>query len=83
MAGSIVSGYQQTMIAWFGIRGIGSVFYLMYALNHGVSGALAETLVNLTLATVAASILVHGISATPLMAWYGRHRRRLPGATGP
>lgn len=83
MAGSIVSSYQQTMIAWFGIRGIGSVFYLMYALNHGVSGALAETLVNLTLATVAASILVHGISATPLMDGYGRHKRSQPGGVSP
>ena len=24
-------------IAWFGIRGIGSIYYLMYAIAHGVS----------------------------------------------
>jgi NhaP-type Na+/H+ or K+/H+ antiporter len=24
------------MVAWFGIRGVGSMFYLMYAINHGL-----------------------------------------------
>ena len=45
---------QQTMIGWFGIRGIGSVFYLLFALHHGLPPRIAETLVSLTLWTVAA-----------------------------
>jgi NhaP-type Na+/H+ or K+/H+ antiporter len=61
---------QATMIAWFGIRGIGSVYYLLFALRHGLDPRIAETLVSLTLWTVAASIVVHGITAQPLMRHY-------------
>lgn len=28
--------------AWFGIRGIGPVYYLMYAVHHGLPRPLAE-----------------------------------------
>ena len=64
-------------MAWFGIRGIGSLFYLLFVLQHGVSGSLAQKLVSATLVCVAASIVLHGVSATPLMARYQK-RRRLP-----
>ena len=63
---------QRRLVMWFGIRGIGSVYYLMFALQHGVSGPLAERLVALTFTTVAASVVVHGISVTPLMRRYAR-----------
>jgi len=69
---------QRLMISWFGIRGIGSIYYLMYALNHGLSDALADTILGLTLATIAVSIVVHGVSVTPLMNFYtSRQERRL------
>jgi len=67
---------QRWLIGWFGIRGVGSIYYLMYALNHGVSGAVADQLVGLTLAVVVASIVLHGVSVTPLMAAYERRARR-------
>ncbi len=67
---------QRMLIGWFGIRGIGSVFYLLLALRHGVDGRIADTLVSLTLWTVAASIVVHGITAQPLMQRYAEWRRR-------
>lgn len=70
--GAGVSPLQQRMAAWFGIRGIGSVYYLMYAIAHGLDGKLAQTLSSLVLAVVAASIVVHGISVTPLMNLYSR-----------
>jgi NhaP-type Na+/H+ or K+/H+ antiporter len=72
MTGYPISRRQCAMIGWFGIRGVGSVFYLMYALHHGVSGPLAQELVTITLATVAVSIFAHGVSAVPLMKWYAR-----------
>jgi NhaP-type Na+/H+ or K+/H+ antiporter len=75
-AGEGLVGSQQAMIGWFGIRGIGSVFYLLFALRSGVEGALADTLVSLTLWTVAASIVAHGLTAQPLMQRYLRTRRR-------
>ena len=64
---------QRTMICWFGIRGIGSIFYLMFAIRHGLSEPLAQQLITLTLVTVAVSIVVHGVSVLPLMKWYERH----------
>lgn len=66
---------QRRLIGWFGIRGIGSLYYLAYALNHGLSAEHARTLVALTVAVVVSSIVVHGISVTPLMARYRRRGR--------
>ena len=69
-----VSRDQRLLISWFGIRGVGTIFYLMYAINHGVPAILAEQLIGFTLTTVAASIVLHGISVTPLMTLYARRR---------
>lgn len=74
MAGNPDAIPQRAIIAWFGIRGIGSVFYLMFTIHHGISGPLAQELISLTLQTVAASIVVHGISVLPLMKWYARRK---------
>lgn len=74
LLGASVSGDQRLLIAWFGIRGIGSIYYLMFALNHGLSGPLADQAINITLAAVAASIILHGISVTPLMSLYTRRQ---------
>ena len=74
--GAGASRSQRWLIGWFGIRGVGSIYYLMYALNHGLSGALADQLVGLTLAVVVASIIVHGVSVTPMMAAYERRAAR-------
>jgi NhaP-type Na+/H+ or K+/H+ antiporter len=63
---------QRLLIAWFGIRGIGSLFYLAYALEHGLVGGAADEIVALTLATIAVSVVVHGVSVTPLMNRYDR-----------
>lgn len=67
---------QRRLLGWFGIRGIGSLFYLLFALEHGVAGALAQTLSSATLTCVALSIMLHGVSATPLMAAHKRRRER-------
>jgi NhaP-type Na+/H+ or K+/H+ antiporter len=67
---------QRWLIGWFGIRGVGSLYYLMYAINHGVSPQLADQLIALTLAVVVTSIIVHGISVTPMMAAYERAMKR-------
>ena len=70
LVGSSASRGQRWLIGWFGIRGIGSLYYLMYALNNGVTGALADQLIAVTLSVVVTSIVVHGVSVTPLMAAY-------------
>lgn len=76
LTGSRISPVQRRMIAWFGIRGIGSVYYLAYAINHGLPTQHIDILVALTMAVVVSSIVVHGISVTPLMARYRRRRER-------
>ncbi|MBA3756624.1 MAG: sodium:proton antiporter [Nitrosomonas sp.] len=62
---------QRLMIGWFGIRGIGSLYYLSYALNHGLNDKINDT-VGITLSVVALSILIHGISSQPILNYYER-----------
>jgi NhaP-type Na+/H+ or K+/H+ antiporter len=79
LARSKTSRSQRSLIAWFGIRGIGSLYYLAYAMNHGLAPELAATMVALVLSVVVVSIVAHGISVTPLMALYTR--RKAPAAS--
>jgi NhaP-type Na+/H+ or K+/H+ antiporter len=75
--GSLLNGRQRLLIGWFGIRGIGSFYYLFYALNHDLPTAVAGLCTDLTLSVVALSILLHGISTQPMLARYEQHNRRL------
>ncbi|MGI9175529.1 MAG: cation:proton antiporter [Rhodothermales bacterium] len=72
LLGSKVHLVQRLLISWFGIRGIGSVYYLMYAENHGLPDGVARPILALVLITIAVSVIVHGTSVTPFMAWYRR-----------
>lgn len=73
------------LIGWFGIRGIGSLYYLSFAIVHGAGGGPALTLAGITLWIVAISIVVHGISVTPIMRRYEarRDRRKARTSIGP
>ncbi|HEX8234906.1 MAG TPA: cation:proton antiporter [Abditibacteriaceae bacterium] len=75
LVGARASRVQRGLISWFGIRGIGSFYYLTYAIAHGLPRDLAQRLSALTLTTIAVSIVVHGISVTPLMNFYSRRRK--------
>lgn len=66
LAGAGVQGRVKGIAAWFGVRGVGSVYYLMFAVNHGIPAVLASTLIDITLVTIMLSILVHGTSVKPL-----------------
>lgn len=66
------------MVAWFGVRGIGSLYYLMYAIQQGLPEKLALELIQLTLIVVTLSILVHGISVKPLMHRFWPSRQPSP-----
>lgn len=69
---ALLSRHQRVLLGWFGIRGIGSLYYLCYALQHGLSEAMAQTCISLTLTVVALSIVVHGVSTQPLLDHYER-----------
>lgn len=60
------------MAGWFGVRGIGSLYYLMFAIQHGLSEEIALELIQLTLVVVALSIFLHGISVKPMMSRFWR-----------
>jgi NhaP-type Na+/H+ or K+/H+ antiporter len=60
------------MTGWFGVRGIGSLYYLMYAIEHGLPEALSLQMIQMTLIVVTLSILLHGTSVKPLMGLFWR-----------
>ncbi len=80
LAGASLSRTRLLLIGWFGIRGVGSVYYLAYAITHDLQPDVARTLATITLSVVVASVLVHGASVTPLMSRYER-RQKVEGTT--
>ena len=74
---------QRRLAAWFGIRGVGSMYYLAFAVAHGANGAQMKAVADAVLVTVSLSVLMHGSSATPIMRLYSRTRRGGPRAQGP
>jgi NhaP-type Na+/H+ or K+/H+ antiporter len=66
---------QRQLAAWFGIRGIGSMYYLSFAFAHGIDdSAEARFVADAVLVTITLSVLLHGSSATPLMGLYAKAR---------
>jgi NhaP-type Na+/H+ or K+/H+ antiporter len=78
LLGTPVRGQQRRLMAWFGIRGIGSLYYLLFAINHGLAPDLAKDLLSITLSVVVASVVAHGVSVTPLMRRYEKRKRTSP-----
>ena len=72
----LLDGHQRALLGWFGIRGIGSIFYLCYALGHDLPASLEHSAISLTLSVIAMSILLHGISTQPLLEHYERRLAR-------
>ena len=58
------------LFGWFGVRGVGSIYYLCYAFGHGLKDALGEQIAWITYITIVISVILHGISTTPLMNAY-------------
>jgi NhaP-type Na+/H+ or K+/H+ antiporter len=76
--GALLDGRQRLLLGWFGIRGLGSLYYLFYALNHDLAPSIAASSTDLTLSVVALSILVHGLSTQPMLARYERLKNDQP-----
>lgn len=66
MAGSRVASAERLTIAFFGVRGIGSFYYVSYGLNHADFGP-SETVWQVVAFAVLASILIHGATASPVL----------------
>lgn len=74
--GKLLDCQQRVLIGWFGIRGVGSLYYLFYCLGHDLSPGAGELIINLTVSVVALSILLHGVTTQPILARYRADRWR-------
>ena len=68
------TGISRPFIAWFGIRGIGSLYYLFYAIEHDLPRETAQELIALVFPIIAISIVIHGLSVTPLVNLYDKRQ---------
>jgi NhaP-type Na+/H+ or K+/H+ antiporter len=75
LLGARAPAVTQAAIGWFGVRGIGSFYYLMYAIQHGLEEDHAVTLTSVVLVVIGVSILLHGTTVTGIMNLYSKHAR--------
>lgn len=68
--GSPVHPATRLLFGWFGIRGVGSLYYLAYSLGQGLQDEAGELIAWLTIIVVTISVTLHGVTSTPLMRWY-------------
>ncbi|MDP5184544.1 cation:proton antiporter [Blastococcus sp. BMG 814] len=66
--GSPTGRRERWVIGFFGVRGIGSLYYMAYGLSEAdIPGA--EQLWATTVLVVVGSVVVHGLAAGPVMQW--------------
>ncbi|MDP2011305.1 MAG: cation:proton antiporter [Phenylobacterium sp.] len=70
---------EKLTLAFFGIRGVGSIYYVAYALNHAAFPD-AERLWAIVGLIILLSILIHGLTVTPIMRKLDRSQGRDPDA---
>lgn len=76
LVGTRASWAERWVISAFGIRGIGSIFYIAYALKEAAFPE-PQRLWSLVGFVILVSIVLHGILATPVMRWLDRKNGRL------
>lgn len=64
---------ERFITSFYGVRGIGSAFYLAYATGHTHFPG-SDWLWSTVAFTIIVSVVVHGASVTPAMTWLERHR---------
>lgn len=79
-AGSTAPRMSKNLIGIFGIRGIGTIYYLLYAFHRGTFME-QDQLWSIAGLVILVSILVHGTVSTPLMLYADKRRKQQP-ATG-
>lgn len=67
---------EKVALAFFGVRGIGSLYYLGYGLGNGEFDAEANELWGFVGLLVSLSVVLHGVTATPVMMALDRVRKR-------
>ena len=74
LAGAGLRFDERAAISFFGIRGVGSFYYLASAHNTEAFGEL-DFVFALAGFVVLGSILLHGLTAAPVMGWLDRRWR--------
>jgi NhaP-type Na+/H+ or K+/H+ antiporter len=72
LAGNGLPLSTKATMGWFGVRGIGTFYYLMYAVEHGLDESLAVTLVSVVLIVITLSVILHGVTVMPVMRMHRR-----------
>jgi NhaP-type Na+/H+ or K+/H+ antiporter len=73
--GSRTTKRERRAISFFGIRGIGSIYYLAFAVGRADFKQSDEVWAIATF-TILASVVIHGVTATPVMEYLDRRRER-------
>ncbi len=66
-----MSAAARAFIGWFGPRGLSALLLALLVVEADLP--LGNELLAITGVVVLVSVVAHGISATPLASWYGRH----------
>jgi sodium/hydrogen antiporter len=64
---------ERRVVAFFGIRGAGSLYYLAYATGYTQVAGIGE-LWSTVAFTILLSVVVHGVLASPVMVWLDQRR---------
>lgn len=70
LARANISNSGTAMLAWFGPRGLNTLLLIILAIAEGIPNA--DYIFSIVAVVVMASIIIHGVSATPLINWYAR-----------
>ena len=73
-AGYALPWQEKIAISFFGIRGMGSLYYMAYAANNADFDQIDVVWATLSI-TILISVVIHGISATPVMRWLELNNR--------
>lgn len=66
---------EKLALSYFGIRGVGSLYYLAYAHNSEVFPSI-DSIWSIVNFTMLVSIFLHGFSVTPVMTWLDKRMGR-------
>jgi sodium/hydrogen antiporter len=74
LARAQISQSGKLLLAWFGPRGLNSLLLTILAVLAGIP--MANEVFGIVSVVVLASVVVHGMSATPVISWYAERMRR-------
>ena len=79
LVGTKVHWSTTLFVGWFGPRGLASVVFLLMALQSLGDAGIDTSLLAATVGwTIMLSVILHGVSAGPVAAWYGRRAESFP-----